>query len=729
MAEGFAGLSPHLIVAPVEGDGVFLLSPQGVDVFSGAIFEALVPLLDGRMTLREVVEKVRERFSGAEALYAIEILRRSGHIVESDGLQGGNGAYRSLFGSTWQNLCVSLIKHSSLDAAFVEQAILDNGLREADGAELALVLVDDYLDDRLEALNRDFLRDERPWMIAALRGPILWVGPVLGGADGPCWRCLAERLNLNRPVEKYIETKTRQRISHPPIAASAVTHFRGALVANELTRWAAGGRSSRELVTFEVQAATTERHAVERLPQCPECGQGDHIPTGPVQTNDDSPLAHQDGGLRFETAGQTYERLKRHVSPITGVVSTLSKLEMQDDRIHVFIAGQNFAVTDNSFAMLTRSLRSHSSGKGITEAQARTSALCEGIERYACRFQGYEPYRVSSLDELGVEAIHPNACMLFSERQYDERDRWNARGDHFSWVPRELDPAERLWWSPVWNVQSGEQKYVPTAHIYFHNERLADEVGVSTCAVDSNGNAAGKSYDDAILQGLLELIERDSVALWWYNRSSVPSVDLASFRSDYFDACLDYHTLRGRDMWVLDVTSDLNVPAFVAVSSRRKDNGRIALGFGAHVTAQTAISRAIGELNQFLNCVDNWGPEDATDGTSRWIGSATTCTETYLLPSDEMTATGASTYAQGFPTVKDALEHCTTVVRDQGLDVLVADLTRPDVDLKVVKVIAPGLRHFWARFAPGRLYSVPLRLGRVGRELTEDEFNQTPMFL
>jgi oxazoline/thiazoline synthase len=31
----------------------------------------------------------------------------------------------------------------------------------------------------------------------------------------------------------------------------------------------------------------------------------------------------------------------------------------------------------------------------------------------------------------------------------------------------------------------------------------------------------------------------------------------------------------------------------------------------------------------------------------------------------------------------------------------------------VVKVVVPGLRSFWARFAPGRLYDVPVRLGRL----------------
>jgi oxazoline/thiazoline synthase len=36
----------------------------------------------------------------------------------------------------------------------------------------------------------------------------------------------------------------------------------------------------------------------------------------------------------------------------------------------------------------------------------------------------------------------------------------------------------------------------------------------------------------------------------------------------------------------------------------------------------------------------------------------------------------------------------------------------------------PGLRHFYIRFAPGRLYDVPVKLGHLDQPLTEDEFTQ-----
>ncbi|BAF60458.1 MAG: hypothetical protein K6T66_14980 [Peptococcaceae bacterium] len=48
--------------------------------------------------------------------------------------------------------------------------------------------------------------------------------------------------------------------------------------------------------------------------------------------------------------------------------------------------------------------------------------------------------------------------------------------------------------------------------------------------------------------------------------------------------------------------------------------------------------------------------------------------------------------------------------------------------MPVVKVVVPGLRHFWARFAPGRLYDVPAGMGWLKEPLREEDLNPIPMF-
>jgi ribosomal protein S12 methylthiotransferase accessory factor len=63
------------------------------------------------------------------------------------------------------------------------------------------------------------------------------------------------------------------------------------------------------------------------------------------------------------------------------------------------------------------------------------------------------------------------------------------------------------------------------------------------------------------------------------------------------------------------------------------------------------------------------------------------------------------------------------------MEMLVLDQTRPEIGMPVVKVVVPGMRHFWPRFAPGRLYHVPVQLGWLPRPTDEGDLNPIPMFL
>ena len=75
------------------------------------------------------------------------------------------------------------------------------------------------------------------------------------------------------------------------------------------------------------------------------------------------------------------------------------------------------------------------------------------------------------------------------------------------------------------------------------------------------------------------------------------------------------------------------------------------------------------------------------------------------------------------------IQFCKGLVEARGMEMLVLDLTRADAGMPVAKVIVPGLRHFWARYDPGRLYDVPVAMGWLARPVPEAELNPTPVFV
>jgi ribosomal protein S12 methylthiotransferase accessory factor YcaO len=66
----------------------------------------------------------------------------------------------------------------------------------------------------------------------------------------------------------------------------------------------------------------------------------------------------------------------------------------------------------------------------------------------------------------------------------------------------------------------------------------------------------------------MELVERDSVCLWWYSRVRRPAVNLQSFDEPYIRELIQRYSELNREVWALDLMTDLRIPAFAAISRR-----------------------------------------------------------------------------------------------------------------------------------------------------------------
>jgi ribosomal protein S12 methylthiotransferase accessory factor len=185
---------------------------------------------------------------------------------------------------------------------------------------------------------------------------------------------------------------------------------------------------------------------------------------------------------------------------------------------------------------------------------------------------------------------------------------------------------------------------------------------------------------------------------------------------------------QGRRVYALDLTSDLGIPVAIAVSHGPAGE-RVMVGLGAHLDAAVAVSRAVAELNQMV-VLDQPDLGDASDPDAqalfRWLSEATTGNQPYLVPADVRPVAPGDHGPLGGDDIREDLEVCLAAVRRAGLEMLVQDATRPEVGFPAARVIVPGLRHFWPRLGPGRLYDVPAALGWVERPLTEAELNPIP---
>jgi ribosomal protein S12 methylthiotransferase accessory factor len=134
------------------------------------------------------------------------------------------------------------------------------------------------------------------------------------------------------------------------------------------------------------------------------------------------------------------------------------------------------------------------------------------------------------------------------------------------------------------------------------------------------------------------------------------------------------------------------------------------------------LLRALTELNQFLSIGlmgGGTGEKSSLDG----ITPLRLRDHPFLTPSGNPVVQPSFGTTFGDLDTREQVTACVRLAQRAGLDFLVLDQTRPDIDVPVVRVIVPGLRHFYRRFAPGRLYDVPVKLGMRDRPLLEDELN------
>ena len=754
------GFKRHLRVETVPAEAVYLISEREVTVLSGPCAERLAPLLDGTRSVAQLTREVSAELAAGELGSLLEQmsdadlldLRRPpdpGAAATSDAAAAAFWALAGLHADEAARAIdaatVEIVALGGTDAAAAAAACAESGLacceQDTGGATVSIVLCEDYLDPRLPAVNARHLASGRPWLLARPAGAQSWIGPMFRPGAGPCWACLATRLEGSRD-EAHLLRRVLGARAFPAAPQASLPAGRTAalqLAVLEVAKWLAGVRDEGQQAIHIVDMVSLRgrHHAVHRRPQCARCGA-----PGMVAAQGREPPAvtragtGPGGGGRQAGPGQVLADYGHLVDPVTGIVAELRRDDRCPEFQYGFVSGRNRALAASTVAGLKVGSLHPSGGRGVTELQAKAGALGEAIERYCGTRQGDEAVVRGSLLSFGSQAVHPNACLLFDQRQFDDRARWNAVCAPFHRVPEPFDDAAVIDWTPVWSLLTGEQRLLPTAMLYYDPRA---ERGPACVGADSNGNAAGASLQDAIIRGFLELVERDAIALWWYNRTRQPGVCLRSFEDPWVASLPEAYRRLGREVWVLDVTSDLGIPVMAAISRRAGDTTEdIMYGFGAHFDPRIALRRALTELGQLLppaagSRVSRHGHGAGNPHLVSWWTSATVANQPYLLPEPGQVPRTAADY--GCPA-RDGATHgradhdgICAVARRAGLDVLVLDQTRPDIKMPVVKVVAPGMRHFWPRFAPGRIFEVPVRLGRLTRPCRYSELNPTPVYV
>jgi ribosomal protein S12 methylthiotransferase accessory factor len=334
-----------------------------------------------------------------------------------------------------------------------------------------------------------------------------------------------------------------------------------------------------------------------------------------------------------------------------------------------------------------------SQGKGLDLDAARASGLMESLEQWHAEHIE-QPLRFTTAAELAARQRLVDVAGL---------PRLSIGSFH---------PHRKMLWIEARDLVDGGARWLPYEVVHT-DYTLPVPPGSGCFLTTSTGLASGNDWTEAVLHGLYEVVERDAVALW---RAAGPArrrqtrLELDTVEDP---ACRDLLARFDRAaiaVGVWDASSEIGLPVFVAeIVDRDPDPGRVLYvsgGQGCHRSRAIALSRALTEAAQSrLTAIS--GARDDIDRASyeRFRAPQQIAAVRAELEQREGPARSFADAADGFSERFDEdLGAVLAALRAAGLgQIMVVDLTRPELGLPVVRVVVPGLESMWEApgYAPG----------------------------
>ncbi|MFY9824363.1 MAG: YcaO-like family protein [Thermoanaerobaculia bacterium] len=430
------------------------------------------------------------------------------------------------------------------------------------------------------------------------------------------------------------------------------------------------------------------------------------------------------GEVAATDARETLRRASRLMSRRVGIIRAVGPGVVYAQDPAIFSAG---TVTSQLSFSQRISNPGKAGGAGETLEASLASAIGEAVERYSMLFYDKSRMILAAFRDLGEPAVPPGLLRLHSREQVEQR----RGGLAF------FDDDSRLRWVWGWSLTHDRARLVPAPLVYLGYDDGPGEAVIGSNA--STGLAAGLTREAAILSGLYEILERDAFALSWLFRQVRGKVRvddaelrarmLAAFAMDRAEVSLE----------LFDLTFDLPITSVLAVLRRPAEFGpALCVGAAARLNPRDAVRKSLLELGQGLSYLRVLRAQDK-DWAAKEDFSDLTSFDDHLMLYNKNPKMAAEAFAfydsapegllSSLPNgatgrVKGDVERCVDLLGRAGHEVVVVDLTTPDLretGFSVVRVLVPGLiplhgDHSLPYLGVARLREVPWQLGWVARD-------------
>lgn len=573
-----------------------------------------------------------------------------------------------------------------------------------------------------------------------LYGRQVMVGPWPARGRAGCGTCLRRRWQAVRSValREGLELRGGTREAGPwpyrvPFAAQAVA----ALIARLAAAPPDTGRPFPDVWLVDLEHLTVRHHPLVPEPDCPDCG------TPRPMTAESAALVlrpapkYRPGVARVRPLEAYGLPVDAFANPHWGAVGPSVVCD---------VTSPTTSATVGCFSSRSGEyLRETFWGGHADSYRASTLiGLLEGLERFAgMRARGRSLTLTASLNDLGPDAVDPRETGLYT----DDFHRANP------WVPP-FTPDRPIPWVWGWSLRDARPRPVPEVLAYYHKPGIEHRFVQES----SNGCASGGSLEEAVLGGLMEVLERDAFLLAWHGMQPLPEIDPMTSADPRTRVMVERLAMYGYRARFFDTRITFPVPVVTAVAERF-DGGlaRMCFGAGAALDPEAALAAALCEIaTDSVQLLQRFRRNEAAYRAMAEDFEKITSLHDHplvyavpemgrhadflLRPPSPPEPVGVADLrwdrADGSgPDVRDDLLAAVDAVTSAGFDVVVVDQTAPEqraLGLHTVKVLVPGLLPLdfgWTRQRARHMPRMRTALREAGLrqdDLTEADLNPGP---
>ena len=310
-------------------------------------------------------------------------------------------------------------------------------------------------------------------------------------------------------------------------------------------------------------------------------------------------------------------------------------------------------------------------GKGATPEQAEASAVMELAERFSFFSFANNP---ANFDEAPHRELKERSTPfeMIAASVHDTSPDLAAAREIFERLP--------LKWTRAFNLTRRETVLIPFDWFYAINA--------------FNGPSAGNCVEEALCQGICEIVERHTSSIVSHKRLNCPAINPDSASDPLVKEMLDKYSRAGIKLYATDFTLEMGIPTIGVLAydpATFPTKSEIVWTAGTTPDPQKALSRALTEVAQLAG--------DFNSGT-RYVASGlpkfSRLEDAAFVTHPEKTIDLSELPNISSDNIKIEVERCIAELSARNLDVIAVDTTHPLVGVPAFYTIVPGA-HFRER--------------------------------